>query len=32
MYFVWKKYGHFSKAGEIFLKYLEKSLEEPPAE
>lgn len=32
MYFVWKKYGHFSKAGEKFLKYLEKSLEEPPAE
>ena len=32
MYFVWKKYGYFSKTGELFLKYLEKSLEEPPAE
>lgn len=32
MYFVWKKYGVFSKAGEVFLEQLEKSLEEPPAE
>lgn len=30
MYFVWKKYGVFSKAGEVFLEQLEKSL--TPAE